>query len=160
VYTKIIKSGNILEFYEYQKAPYKQRYHIRKSRASRSHKRLSRRADNLGRTKRNFERLVWSNLSRENPPVLLTLTMLQIMEIGPAFKELTAFFRRLRRVSIFGKSFRYIAVPEFQKRGAVHFHCLVWGFPKEALNERVTRYLQRQWLRGFCDLLLTDDHFL
>lgn len=155
MYTKIIRSGDILEIYQYEKEPAK-KSNFRKQRAKGVIKRYSRRKDNLARCKRDFKRLVWANLSGEERPILVTLTMLQVVEIKSAYEELTAFFNRLRRRKEFSREFRYIAVPEFQKRGAVHFHILIWGFPVVAQNERGTRYLQRQWLRGFCDLLPTD----
>jgi hypothetical protein len=52
-----------------------------------------------------------------------------------------------------------VLVPEFQKRGAVHFHALYWGLP-EALfrKERETRTLSRLWGHGFVFLKETDGH--
>ncbi|HEV7423767.1 MAG TPA: hypothetical protein VGO21_01100, partial [Candidatus Paceibacterota bacterium] len=50
-----------------------------------------------------------------------------------------------------------ICVPEFQKRGAVHFHALFWGLPEEIfLQERKTRMLAGFWAKGFVYLKETD----
>ena len=56
-----------------------------------------------------------------------------------------------------GQDFRYIAVPEFQKRGSVHFHLMVWGLAKEKVkSERDKRYFAKIWSYGFLDVMQTD----
>ncbi len=110
-------------------------------------------------------------------PALLTLTMYEVVSLRRGYAALHKFFRRLRADQ--GKLFKYIAVPEFQKRGAVHFHIMIWGLPDEmmcrgywqgkgkykkfihecpdeAKCERSTRYFQSLWQRGFVDSLVTD----
>lgn len=85
----------------------------------------------------------------------MTLTMRDIVEIGEAYKLYTAFGKRLRYMH--GNEMSWIAVPEFQKRGAVHFHVLVWGLNDEAIaNERNTRALASLWGHGFIDIVKTD----
>jgi len=109
--------------------------------------------------------------------MLLTLTMLSILSLKASRLILRRFLARVQRE--YGKSVRYIAVPEWQKRGAVHFHVLLWGLPEQSACsgyvkksrgksyfvetchpdkpcERYTRHLQHLWLRGFCDLIETD----
>lgn len=157
-YTKLIRSGNTLEIYEYEKGLPTKRKHPRK--VIRKPKNLRfiarRRPDNLKRLRKGFVRLVASNLNREAPPVFVTLTMAQIVPIGIAYEQFAHFRARLRRY--LGIDFKYIAVPEFQKRGAVHFHMLLWAgsLNKELMYERDNRYLQRLWLLGFVDIMQTD----
>jgi len=110
---------------------------------------------------------------------MLTLTMLDIVDIKHAYKCLTAFGHRFRRK--FGATAYWVAVPEFQKRGAVHFHVLIWGLPEEMSClfsgyyvdktgkkhakhacpsdrncERTTRVLFSLWQKGFVDVIKTD----
>jgi len=110
---------------------------------------------NARRARKNFLRLVRSNLGAESRPAFLTLTMRDIVSISVAYTCLKGFLSDMR--DFLGKDFKYIAVPEFQKRGAVHFHILVWGIPKEIVeNERNSRYIQNLWSLGFVDILQTD----
>jgi len=82
--------------------------------------------------------------------------------------EFHDFILRLRRV--FGRV-SFVAVPEFQdkkKRGALHYHTLVWGLPqslgdirykKKILSyglERTFRLIGGIWGRGFADVIQTD----
>jgi len=156
-YTKIIQSGSVLEIYQYEKDIVPKRKARKDKGFRRSIKPVARRADNVARLKRNFIRLTRSNLVGTECPAFLTLTLVEVLRIELCYRLLTRFISRLRR--LYGLGFRYIAVPEFQKRGAVHFHILIWGLPKEIiLNERFTRSIQRIWARGFVDCFLTDGH--
>jgi hypothetical protein len=50
-----------------------------------------------------------------------------------------------------------VAVSEFQKRGAIHFHALVWGIPPSVVKaERHTRLVASIWGQGFTDMIETD----
>lgn len=158
-YSKTIYSGNYLETYEYEKAP---RITARRRKSvSKTQKQLRdtdikpRSPANIRRLRKNFIRLVRSNLTGEVAPAFLTLTMLSIVGIETASGCFNQFSKILARQ--YGSSIRYIAVPEFQKRGAVHYHCLVWGLPDKVINdERDTRYLQRCWAYGYVDIIPTD----
>lgn len=152
MYVKIIKSGNLIEQWEYEKEPV-----VRKQRRFKVNiKRSGRSWANLERSRKAFYRLVRANLTGDARPALLTLTMYQNYGIAYSYKCFTAYIRRLRDSSIIGQ-FRYITVPEFQKRGAVHFHCLIWGITDDIIdNERSTRLLQSRWLYGFLDITRTD----
>jgi hypothetical protein len=172
-YSKVIQSGNVVEIYEYSKdlSPRKKRKRENKGRYS---KLATRRGDNVLRLKKHFVRLVRANLGGIECPVFLTLTMVEVVRIELAYGFFTEFVSRVRR--LYGKTFRYIAVPEFQERGAVHFHVLAWGLPKEIIENEVpsiktigeggdiklgeikrgTRTLQRIWARGTVDCFLTD----
>ena len=55
------------------------------------------------------------------------------------------------------KNSEYIAVPEFQTRGAVHFHALFWGLPSCLFDtERATRLVAGLWGHGFVYMKMTD----
>jgi len=157
--TKVFISGDYVEIYEYEKTPSdKIRYasRKRKKRSSRgAHVLLERSLGNLKRTRRSFVRLVRANLVGDDPPTLLTLTIYPICGIVQASQLFTEFVARLRRYQ--RAPFRYIAVPEFQRRGAVHFHALFWGLDHGITrNERHDRYLQNVWQYGYVDCLPTD----
>jgi len=153
-YTKVIQSGNQLEVYEYENnLPERRKSSKKGSRGGR--KTLARRSDNVERLRRNFVRLVRSNLDGVECPLFLTLTMVEVVRIEIAYGLLTRFIQRLRR--IYGSYPRYIAVPEFQKRGAVHFHVLFWGLPEKIeIDESNNRTIQRIWQAGFVDCFRTD----
>lgn len=151
-HAKVIQSGNTIEVYKYE-------YEIRPKRTS-SRKRtsdrkaFSRRADHIHRLRKAFLRLIRSNLVGTERPALLTCTMFQVRGIKESYSEFSDFIQRCRRV--FGRELRYIAVPEFQKRGAVHFHVMIWGIGHYVTKERDYRYLQNLWGQGFVDCILTD----
>lgn len=164
-YTKLIKSGDIIELYQYEKdLPKQSRIRI-KRRVKGLTVRVLRSFANVQRQRKSFYRLVRANIGREESPALVTLTMYQSVGITSAYQFVTAFFARLRRE--FGPKIRYIGVPEFQKDvdfygkkkrlgGSVHFHVLMWGLPDWIYEERKTRFMQSRWLFGFCDLTRTD----
>jgi len=159
-YTKLIKSGNLLEIYQYEQAP--------KVSSAPRRKRTPEAADSGGRSrsaqwrignavraKRRFVRLVRANINGSSKPAFITLTMHAITTLPEASICFTSFARLLSKT--YGSSLRYIAVPEFQKRGAVHFHCLIWGIPESVIHEeRDKRYIQNLWGYGYVDGILTD----
>lgn len=167
-YTKVVRSGSLVEIYVYSRDLPERR----KGKKAVGAKRVvspSRRADNAKRLKKSFIRLVRSNLDGVGSPVFLTLTMAEVARIDVAYGLFTEFGQRLRRR--YGSHIRYIAVPEFQERGAVHFHVLVWGLPQEVIYgesprivsvgsveqvERGDRSLQHLWSYGYVDCLQTD----
>jgi len=163
-----IKSGNLIETYEYEKQiPERRKSTVwgqRKSGKSadtgtnhRDRTAMQRSDSCIRRSRSAFRRLVGSNLFGTKNPILLTLTMFEVLPYEASVGVFHRFIARLRREE--GKHFRYIAVPEFQKRGAVHFHVILWGIPHEKVEtETTTRYFARLWLRGFCDCVATDGH--
>ncbi|MDQ3077138.1 MAG: hypothetical protein M3Q63_03765 [bacterium] len=159
-HVKIIQSGNKLEIFEYEKEITSKPYYRTPRKRSQSGDISLRtiRVDNSRRRIKSFRRLVTSNLVGEAKPSLLTLTMYEIVSLRRGYFAFHKFIRKLRKDC--GKTFRYIAVPEFQKRGAVHFHCIIWGLDEKKIikKEHETRYLQSLWQRGFLDCTPTDGH--
>jgi len=151
-YTKIVQSGNLLEIYDYEKEPSPKRFGVRKKK--RNIYKVRRSARNIQRAKNNFRRMVRASLVR-GAPHFATLTMASVETITTAYKYFSKFTTNLRFA--YGVDVAWVAVPEFQKRGAVHFHALIWGIPDEVyLRERSTRDLQALWACGFCDFLASD----
>lgn len=170
-YTKVIISGKIIETYQYENEP---RGFTRKSRdaqiASRNQslalrredenvKRQSewrKRQDNIRRAKLAFRRIVLSNLDKHENPILVSLTYAEnITDIRKGHKDFNSFAKLVR--DRFGKNVSYLAVPEFQERGAIHFHALFWGLPNGlAQRERSTRVVASLWKQGYVDLVETD----
>lgn len=77
----------------------------------------------------------------------LTLTFAQnVTDIKAANREFSKFMRRLNRSVYKSDStlLRYLAVWERQKRGAIHYHVVLFGFPYMPKRE-----LQAVWGHGF-----------
>lgn len=168
-YNRAIVSGNVLEIYEYEKDIPLFRNKRKRSTSSidvpsvvsdrkdiLSERELGRRRSSSGRASLAFRRLVSANLIGTDRPILLALTYAENFgDLRGAYKDFTTFIQALRYR--FGKDFRYVAVPEFQKRGAVHFHALFWGLPSQlVLSERSTRFIAGIWGHGFVDVVQTD----
>jgi len=171
-YSKAILSGSRLEYWNYERTP-PQRFNRSNAKRGQYRKDARRRADNARRTRENFKRLVAANLTRDSNPALLTLTVYRGLSTATAFLYLRELFRTLRDVRNW--NIRHISVVEYQKRGTIHFHCLVWGLPDEIICthkrgtshalcrnrgkcERTTRNIQRLWSAGYVDCIETDGH--
>jgi len=150
MYTKIIRSGTIVEVYTYEKDP--PEYRPRKKSRFKNPRRYRR---NVSRARATFFRLVLSNLGAGQTPAFLTLTMREIVSLRAGWKAFQAFGAKLRHH--YPGRLAYIAVPEFQERGAVHFHCLVWGLTDEEIaSERGSRRIAKLWGHGFIDARSSD----
>jgi hypothetical protein len=90
-----------------------------------------------------------------------TLTFKEnITDLKTANHEFTDFIKRLNYELFETKlsRLRYIAVPEFQKRGAVHFHIVFFNLPEHvAKSERRNRRIANTWGNGFVDFKPVND---
>lgn len=85
-------------------------------------KKISR--ESMQRTRNNLKNLILCNLDKFNSFVTLTYSNNQ-EDLDRAYKDIHKFFRRWRIASKKNnEELYYIAVYEFQKRGAIHFHIL------------------------------------
>jgi len=168
----MVAYGNILELYEYESniALGTKRRRKNESGAWRRSmvvdgqntstisgvEKYERRKDNAKRVALVFGRLVSANLGGDVNPILITLTYAEnITDIKRGYRDFRSFVQALRYK--FGNSFKYISVPEFQKRGAVHFHALFWGLsPILFERERDTRFFAKLWGQGFLYWKYTD----
>lgn len=173
-YNKIISYGNTLEIYEYEKDIVRVVGRTRRNASASagdgtmgaggedslpegdSKVATGKRSDNARRASVAFRRIVASNLGGSSLPLLITLTYRDnVTDLSLAYSDLTAFNQALRRR--FGKAFSYAVVPEFQKRGAVHFHALYWGLPADIFPlERENRTISKIWGKGFVFIKETD----
>jgi len=175
-YNKCIKSGNNVEIYEYEKdilvlhgvgKKYKFDDDLEKPKidkdADMDEVEVGKRMDNVRKASMDFRRLVSSNLDDKIFPLLATATYKENQtDLKKAYYDHKLFVQTLKYT--YGKDFKYICVPEFQKRGAVHFHSLFWGLPSEILlPERQRGYrqnfsptLSKIWGHGFVFLKETD----
>jgi len=111
------------------------------------------REDHAKRSQMAFRRIVLCNLQGSENPILFTATYRKNQgQISEAFRDFTSCVQALRYK--FGSSFRYICVPEFQRRGAVHFHALFWGIQKELLG------IQREWPSNSIDCFFWGHGFV
>jgi len=149
-YTKIVQSGTLLEVFEYENEPLT----TPRSNKKLKYRNTKRYTRNVWRARKSFFRLVRANVSATKRPALLTLTMREVVSIKQGWRSFTSFAQRLRYQM---PSVAFIAVPEFQERGAVHFHVLVWGLTDEQIiSERHTRRIALLWRHGFIDIRSTD----
>jgi hypothetical protein len=110
------------------------------------------------RSKKQFTRLIHANTNvwpepsgKILPPSFLSLTFAEnITNLKEANAHFSRFIKRLNYLSSNGNKkslLKYIVVPEFQKRGAVHYHVLFFNLPhikKEKIAEA--------WGFGFIDI--------
>lgn len=75
---------------------------------------------NITRSKLECQRIAKSNIEKWKTFITLTFED-NISDIKQANEEFRKFRSKIRRIK---KDFSYIAIPEFQKRGAVHYHIL------------------------------------
>jgi len=170
-YTKVVSYGNIIEVYRYEKdvrANGRKKGllgqssllpHIPedgKDAPIESKPQKVRTEAHARRARVAFRRLVGANIDGVNHPVLASFTYTENMvDIGTGRKDWRAFARR--GASLWGESFRWVCVAEFQRRGAVHFHALIWGIPESVIDsERHARVVASLWGRGFTDVVRTD----
>lgn len=169
-YQKLIKSGNTLEYFVYERTPaiIEQRGHVLRGMGRNRQKpndtqRLVRRQDNAYRAQVAFGRLCCSNFDGVEIPVYVTFTFRPTKEweqptIKQGYSLFHVFTVRLRQR--YNSHIRYVAVPEFGKRSTqrLHFHALFWGLPLEEIEkERKTRDFRKVWKYGNVDVVITNN---
>jgi len=157
-YTRIIQSGEVTELYQYQKeyvCPRKRDYlqNVRRAYGARYGDFIApaRSYRSIKRARQLFIRIVTANIQRENKPAFVTLTIERETPLEVGYVYLAEFWKSVKKQY----ACRYIGVPEWQERGVLHFHFIVWDLPRACTDnktERSTRNFQRLWHRGFCDV--------
>lgn len=130
---------------------------IENNRMQRKQRKDERRGQTLRDGKNKVRRLALANFTADD--WLMTLTYADNMQdVKQADKDFKAFIRKLRQKD---KNIKYLAVREFQKRGAVHFHILInyeFCVSKYGEEDFITELFQREkemgelWGHGFVDL--------
>lgn len=142
-FIKLIVTGHIVEVYTYEKMPVPSAQD-RSDQEDKSD--LEWLEDSRGDKKQNSRRSKWNlirllNANFNEHSKFITLTFAEnIVDLDLAHKEFDKFMKRMRRK--YG-DFKYAAVVEFQKRGAVHYH-LVSDLPYIPKDE-----LAIIWRNGF-----------
>lgn len=116
---------------------------------------------NIIRSKLSCQRIAKANASKWKSFITLTFEE-NITDIKKANKRFNYFINKVRRIK---KDFAYISIPEFQKRGAIHYHLLtnlecnsnlIPKRPKKRLyNPNTKRYKELEYY----DLKYWDDGF-
>lgn len=145
---KTVISGNIVETFEFQDPVligFKRKVtstSTLKPKPKNPIKVIMSRIDSLRRTSRNLRRLI-----NANPDLDKFITLTFKKNLKDVKKANRMFHRFMDRLKYFhGKEVKYIAVIEFQKRGAVHYHCLM-NIPYTS-----NKQLKKVWKKGFVNI--------
>lgn len=119
------------------------------------------RKDVLYKARNEMRRLINANVNRKfnmasstYKPVFLTLTFADnIQEIPVANTEFRKFNKRLGTYIARNQAYvQYVAVPEFQKRGAVHYHQVIFNLPYIKSSK-----IADIWRNGFIQVKSIED---
>ena len=162
VYKKIVYSGDIIEIYEYDKG-YLKGYENNNADTGRksdykSENYEEHRKQVLQRAKKNLRRLINANVGqygKEFTAKFLTLTFKDnVKDLDKANYEFKKFIQRLN-YHCFGvkkNNLKYTCVVEFQKRGAIHYHVIIYNMPYIKANN-----IANVWGNGFIKINKIDN---
>ncbi len=113
---------------------------------------------NIIRSKISLQRLVKCNEAEFKTFITLTFKD-NVVDISEANKKFNSWRTRMKRIK---KDFKYICVPEFQKRGSVHYHLLTNIDINEInliipQNGKTTMYDVYGWIHGFSSVFPLRD---
>jgi len=149
---KLIKSGDVYELYEYDKPivkNYKSKIKGGRGGSASAEEKEKNREVALNRAKRNLRRLINVNIGASGKFVTLTFRD-NVTDLDYANNELKKFFKRLSYH--LGVKVAYAYVIEFQKRGAIHYHVIMFNVPYIACNE-----LKDIWGHGYIKINRIDN---
>ena len=160
---KLVQSGDIIEIYEYSEG-YIKGYTLTESEINRRKGSKNNTDDtdsrkrSLKRAKANLRRLINANVGqygKEFTAKFLTLTFRDnVKDIKQANYEFNKFIKRLN-YNLYGikkVNLKYTTVIEFQKRGAIHYHTIIYNMPYIAASE-----ISNIWGNGFIKINNIDD---
>lgn len=156
---KVVISGSIVELYHYEKGVFKGYvYSGGRSGVNGSSDKEKNRIDVLRRARKHLMRIVNANYGQWGDDVtckFVTLTFRDnVRDLKSANYEFRKFIKRLN-YEVFGRKcneLKYTVVPEFQERGAVHYHVIFYNLPY--IDNEV---LSRVWGHGFVKINKIDD---
>jgi len=149
---KIIVCGNYIEHFQYEKPVYWGFQNIQKNK-KRNEKR-ERSNLSINRARQKLYKIILSNVdeNQKHKNLFLTLTFKKnVKDFKTANYEYKKFIQRF--YTIFGK-YKYIVVPEFQKRGAIHYHILLFNVP---YIEKLNHKLSNLWKNGYTEVKAIKD---
>lgn len=151
--SKVVISGDIIEIYDYVE-PVLEGYSIKEHHdCGRNHvasdeDRQLNREKIFNRAKRDIRRLVNTNIKYLSKFVTLTFAD-NVQEFEVANNEFNLFIKRLNyRLKM---KVEYLCVPEFQKRGAIHYHVIMFNVPYIKSKE-----LSEVWGHGYVKINRID----
>lgn len=159
---KLIQSGDVIEIYEYSEGYIKgytlTENEIERRKGFKSNTDTDSRERSLRRAKANLRRLINANVGqygKEFVAKFLTLTFREnVQNIKQANYEFSKFIKRLN-YRLYGTkkvNLKYTTVIEFQKRGAIHYHTIIYNMPYLKADE-----LSNIWGNGFIRINKIDD---
>jgi hypothetical protein len=148
-YQKAIVYGKYVEYYEYDTnlISHKETHRIAYRRTGEHQRRQS----SLSRARQEIYRIVEANVGRYGAyrPVFFTLTFRRNeTELKKTNRKYKYFITKLNEYV--GHKVKYIVVPEFQKRGAVHYHGVFFNLPYLPIET-----FKKLWSNGSVDLQVT-----
>ena len=152
---KVIIAGNVIEVYEYEKCVhfgYKDTRKNSKGRGSiaSADDKEKNREKVLSRARKDLRRIINCNIQKYSK--FLTLTFKDnVQDLDYANNEFKNFIKRLNYH--YGIKIKYTAVIEFQKRGAIHYHCILYNLVQK-IN---VQELQEIWKHGFIKINSIDN---
>jgi hypothetical protein len=165
LYKKVIVSGNVIELYEAEKEPYISNskdknddydpFDFEKTKLEPLEDRTEKRRQQTVRDARNTtRRLALMNFNDNDKFITLTYKK-NMRDIEQADKDFKNFIKRFK-YKFDLKNFKYLAVREFQKRGAIHYHFICnWDIKLKTEDEikNYERILGKDiWKHGFVDI--------
>ena len=141
---KAIISNNVIEIVEY-KENVCEGFKVTNARGGKKKGTSTKRSNNINQSKMSLRRLINANVTGKD--LFITLTYKENMcSIEEGKKDFKKFIMRwnYRRKKNGLDALKYVYVVEFQKRGAVHFHCIFFNVGYIANKE-----LNSLWGKGF-----------
>ena len=158
---KVVKSGNVIEIYRYEKGVFKGfiNENGRAGNGSITEEQKERNREiSLMRARRDLRRIVNANVGQWGDDVttkFVTLTFKEnVTDLDSANYEFKKFILRLN-YKVYEKKcskLKYTVVPEFQERGAVHYHVIFYNLP--FIKSKV---IAEVWGNGFIKINKIDD---
>lgn len=142
--SRAVISGGIIEIYHYDKAiisGYKCENKGRSAGSASPEMQKLNRQKTLEKASRDVRRLINTNMSDISKFVTLTFAD-NVKDLCYANSEFKNFVKRLSYK--IGVKVSYVAVVEYQKRGAIHYHCVMFNVPYISNRE-----LAEIWGNGF-----------
>ena len=157
VKNKLVLSGNVVEVYEYSTG-YPTGYTLTDDEKAKRGRKKGEKSDDyednrekvISRAKRDLRRLINSNVNAYGDDCtskFVTLTFREnITDVRSANYEFKKFIQRLNyyMYGVKTSKIQYSVVPEFQKRGAVHYHVIFYNLPYLKADD-----LSEIWGNGF-----------
>lgn len=142
---RLVVSGDVAELYAYEK-PYLRGYTVEqgggvgRAGIASEDEREQNREVTLARARKAVRRAVNANRGRDTKFVTLTFAE-NVVDLDVANALFNKFIKRLKyRAGVF----RWLVAPEFQRRGAVHYHLVIFG-----MGYLPAKILADTWRHGF-----------